>query len=215
MPSYNVSTQALQRLPSYIAYLKSDACAGLQDVSARRIATALGLSEIQVRKDLSSVSRSGGRPKLGFDRLELITDMEACLGFDIVDSAALVGAGRLGQALLHYEGFAHSSVKIVAAFDTNPDVIGTSVNDVVVYPAESLEDTIRRMGIHIGIITTPAASAQAICDSMVDSGILAIWNFAPTQLKVPNYILVRSENMAGSLTLLSHHLAQTLGQRNK
>ena len=106
-------------------------------------------------------------------------------------------------------------MKIVAAFDTNPDVIGTSVNDVVVYPAESLEDTIRRMGIHIGIITTPAASAQAICDSMVDSGILAIWNFAPTQLKVPNYILVRSENMAGSLTLLSHHLAQTLGQRNK
>ncbi|MEA4824310.1 MAG: redox-sensing transcriptional repressor Rex [Clostridiaceae bacterium] len=215
MPNYNVSTQALQRLPSYIAYLKSDACAGLQDVSARRIATALGLSEIQVRKDLSSVSRSGGKPKLGFDRRELIIDMESCLGFDIVDSAALVGAGRLGQALLHYEGFAHSCVKIAAAFDTNPAVIGASVNNVTIYPVDALEEIVRRMGIHIGIITTPASTAQEICDSMVNSGILAIWNFAPTTLKVPDYILVRSENMAGSLTLLSHHLAQALGQRNK
>ena len=214
MPNFNVSTQALQRLPSYIAYLKSDVCADLQDVSARRIATALGLSEIQVRKDLSAVSRSGGKPKLGFDRLELIADIEACLGFDIVDSAALVGAGRLGQALLHYEGFAHSSVKIAAAFDVDPAVCGSVINGVSVHPVETLEDTVRQMGIRIGIITAPAAAAQHICDAFVRAGILAVWNFAPTALSVPDHILVRSENMAGSLPLLSHHLAQTLGQRN-
>ena len=210
MSNSTVSTQALQRLPSYIAYLKSDACADLSDVSARRIATALDLGEAQVRKDLASVSHSGGRPRVGFDRLALISDMEAYLGFDIENSAALAGAGRLGQALLHYEGFAHSAVRITAAFDVDPAVCGTTVCGVPIYPIDQLEEVVRRMGIRIGIITAPAAAAQRICDAFVRAGILAVWNFAPIPLKVPERILVRSENMAGSLTLLSHHLAQSL-----
>lgn len=205
-----ISRQTLVRLPEYHAYLISPACEDMRYISAGRLAQALGKSEIQVRKDLAAVSSGGGRPKLGFDRTELIADIGRYLGLNSVDSAVLVGMGRLGTALIHYDGFKTCGVELTAAFDTDPAVIGTRVNGVYVADYAQLVPLVRRLKVRIGVITVPAAAAQAAADRLVEAGVLAIWNFAPVRLELPEEIIVRNEDMSCSLALLSHRLALKL-----
>lgn len=207
----SVSLQTLQRLPLYLEYLKSHADA--QNISARALADALSLGEIQVRKDLASVCDSG-RPKTGFDRAALVADIEAFLGVEDVNDAILVGAGRLGQALMGYEGFRRYGLSIVAAFDSDARAQGEH-NGRPVFPMEKLPGLVNRLGVRIGVITTPAANAQQVCDLMTANGILAIWNFAPTRLKAPDGVLIQNENMAASLALLRRHLQDALQEADR
>jgi redox-sensing transcriptional repressor len=179
------------------------------NISATTIAEALGLNDVQVRKDLSSIS-SGGRPKIGYITENLIFDIEQFLGYDDADSAVIIGAGNLGHALLSYEGFSEYGLDIVAAFDTDEDIVGKVINDKQVLSTEKLKDLCSRLKIKIGIITVPFFAAQDVCDALVESGVLAIWNFAPVHLNVPENVLVKNENMACSLAVLSKHLREKL-----
>ena len=199
-----ISVQALQRLPLYLQYLKTLPDAA--NISARALGAVLGFGEIQVRKDLASVS-DGGRPKVGYVVGELRHDIAVALGYDNVNDAVLVGAGRLGRALLSYEGFSDYGLNIVAAFDAKFDVCGRDESGKQVFPLEKLPDLCRRMKIEIGIITVPAAAAQSVCDLLCQSGIRAVWNFAPAHVTVPQGVLLKNENMAASLAVLSQHLA--------
>jgi redox-sensing transcriptional repressor len=142
--------------------------------------------------------------------MELLVNMEELLGYHNADEAVLVGAGSLAQAILAHEGFQNYGIKIVAAFDVNPDRIGTNINGTMVLTADKISNLCRRMQIHIGIITVPAGQAQVVCDQLVAGGVLAIWNFAPVHLSVPDHILVQDENLAASLAMLSNHLKQAL-----
>ena len=206
----SISRPALKRLPSYLQFLKALHHDGVQSVSAPIIARALHLNEVQVRKDLASVSTASGRPKTGFSTNDLIRDIAAFLGYDNVNQAVLVGAGHLGQALLSYQGFENYGIQIVAAFDSDPALIGTQVAGKTVLALDKLEDVCRRMKIRIGIITVPDAAAQEICNRLVEGDVCAIWNFAPVHLQVPQHVLVQNENMAESLALLSEHLANKI-----
>lgn len=205
----SVSRQTLQRLPDYLNCLKSLQQSGILTVSAKTVAETLGLGEIQVRKDLASVS-TGGKPKIGYVTKDLIKDLEDYLGYHDSHDAVLVGAGKLGRALLSYEGFKEYGLNIVAAFDTKGYEADNDDTSSIVLPISSLSDLCRRLQIRIGIITVPADCAQEICDTLVKSGVLAIWNFAPTHLHVPENILVKNENMASSLALLSQHLSKKM-----
>jgi redox-sensing transcriptional repressor len=182
----------------------------VETVSAPKIAELLHLNEVQVRKDFASVSLSKGKPKAGFSVSELITNMEKLLGYDNTEEAVLVGAGSLAHALLAYDDLKSYGIKIVAAFDNNAAYIGMEINGTKVLPAEKVSDLCRRMKVHIGIITVPAAQAQIVCDQLVAGGVLAIWNFAPVHLSVPDHILVQNENLAASLAVLSKHLKEQL-----
>lgn len=204
------SKQTLKRLPYYYNYLKALQNDGVQNISAPVIAKSLNLNEVQVRKDLATVSESGGRPKTGFEIEELIKGIEHCLGYDNINDAILVGSGKLGMALLSYTEFENYGIRIVAAFDSNNDIIGTEIHEKSIFPIEKLPDLCRRLNIHIGIITVPSQNAQSVCDLLVKNGILAIWNFAPVHLIVPDHILVQNENMAVSLALLSKHLQKRM-----
>lgn len=203
----SVPAQTLRRLPTYLRYLRSLPGNGKTHVSARAIASALNLGEIQVRKDLSAVSASG-RPRIGYSCRELEKDIEACLGVENISEAVLVGAGRLGNALLHYEGFSQYGLSIVAAFDENDSAVGELCNGKQVLPLAKLTDTCRRRNIRIGIIAVPVKSAQRAMDALADAGVLAVWNFAPTLLSVPEGVLVRNEDMAASLAMLSTALCR-------
>lgn len=203
-----ISQQTLKRLPYYLDYLNQLKKNGMTQIASPQIAEALGYSDIQVRKDLASVSRSPGRPKMGFMVSELIDDIEDFLGYKNTNDAILVGAGCLGRALLGYKGFQSYGLNIVAAFDCDKAKIGTEVNGKHIFSLDKLDDLCRRLNIHIGIITVPAENAQNVCNLLVSSGIKAVWNFAPTRLRVPEGILVQNENMAESLALLSQHLKQ-------
>ena len=205
-----ISRQALQRMPFYLQQLKQLRQQGADIATATTVANALRLNEVQVRKDFAAVSTRKGKPKMGFSISDLIENMERILGYRNVKDAILVGAGSLGTALLSYNSFRDYGVNIAAAFDVNPNVTGRRIAGKMVFPMERLEELCGRMQVHIGIITCPAAAAQEVCDRLVQAGILAVWNFAPTHLNVPENILVQNENMAASLAVLSRHLNDRL-----
>lgn len=201
-----ISTQTLRRLPVYLGYLRQLTA---RSVSATTIAGALNLSEIQVRKDLAAVTE-GGRPGVGYETRGLISDLEHYLGYDRMVAAVLVGAGNLGRAIMGYSGFAGCGLDIVSAFDRDPKLAGTTVGGKPVGPMEELKDVCRVSGARLGVITVPEASAQEACDALVDSGIKAIWNFAPAHLSAPEDVILQNENLVASLTVLSRRLAERL-----
>lgn len=211
MERKEISKAVLKRLPAYLSYLKGLSDAASPNISATALAAALGMGEVQVRKDLAMVS-NGGRPKVGYNRQALIDDIEQFLGYDNTTDAVMIGAGKLGQALLDYKGFAAYGLNILAAFDINPSVIGTESGKPIL-PMEELESFCRKNKVLMGIITVPAAHAQAVCDQLVGCGIKAIWNFANAHLEVPGNILVQYENMATSLAVLSMHLQAQIKEK--
>lgn len=204
MERKDVSKSVLKRLPVYLSYLRSLPENGTPYISATALANALGMGEVQVRKDLALVS-DGGRPKIGYFRESLIEDINQFLGYDNTTDAILIGAGKLGQALLGYGGFEAYGLNILAAFDAEP-IPAEKQEDKPILPMEELECFCRTNQILMGIITVPAQYAQQVCDRMIACGIKAIWNFAPVHLDVPDNILVQHENMATSLAVLSMHL---------
>lgn len=208
-----LSVQALQRLPNYYNYLKELQKSKVEYVAAPAIANAMALNEVQVRKDLAAVSHSPGKPRKGFVVESLVEDIGAYLGYHNSEDAILVGAGRLGRALLSYKGFEEHGVCIVAAFDANEELTRLPQDGKNIFAMEKLPAICRRMHVHMGIITVPATQAQSVCDLMVANGILAIWNFAPVHLRVPEGVLVQNENLAAQLAILSRHLCKNIENR--
>ncbi len=201
-----VPTPTLQRLPAYLQLLKRLQREGAETVSCNVIAQELNLNPVLVRKDLAAVSAMGGRPKIGYVLDNLIVDVEHYLGYAETRKTVLVGAGHLGSALFAYPGFTAYGIEVVAAFDQNPDLIGTTVNGKPILDTSELPSWCQKHEIELGIITVPVAAAQAVCDAMVAAGIRGIWNFAPTHLRAPADILIQYEDMAIPLALLSKHL---------
>jgi len=195
----------LRRLPLYYQYLKREMALGREFISCTSIAEGMGLTPIQVRKDLQ-VTGAVGKPKIGYHTGAVISSIEECLGYKNTKDALLVGAGNLGLALLGYEGFADYGLNIVAAFDNDPAKIGMEYRGKKILDIAKFSDLARRMNIQIGIITVPASQAVNICNLMIESGIKAIWNFAPVLLSVPEGIVIQNENMAASLSVLSQEL---------
>ena len=213
MEPKKISKSVLKRLPGYLSYLKSLPENGATHISATALANALGMGEVQVRKDLAMVS-DGGRPKIGYLRESLIEDIEQFLGYDNVTDAVLIGAGKLGQALMAYKGFDEYGLNIMAAFDRNPKMEQTDEGKPV-YNINKLTRFCRAHKVLMGIITVPAEGAQEVADLLITCGIKAIWNFAPTHLDVPSNILVQNENMATSLAVLSVHLQAQMKEEKK
>lgn len=211
MERKTISKSVLKRLPVYLAYLKSLPEGSATYISATALANALGMGEVQVRKDLAQVS-DGGRPKIGYFRESLIEDINQFLGYDNTTDAILVGAGKLGQALLGYSGFEAYGLNILAAFDVSPTKDKTEDGKPII-SMEELESFCRTNKILMGIITVPAAYAQDVCDKLIACGIKAVWNFAPVHLDVPENILVQNENMATSLAVLSMHLQAQIKEK--
>lgn len=204
MERKEISKSVLKRLPGYLSYLKSLPEGTATYISATALANALGMGEVQVRKDLAMVS-DGGRPKVGYLRERLVEDISQFLGYDNTTDAILIGAGKLGQALLGYIGFEAYGLNILAAFDVAPAADQTD-DGKPIYHIHELESFCCSHNVLMGIITVPAEHAQEVCDKLIAAGIKAIWNFAPTHLDVPANILVQNENMATSLAVLSMHL---------
>ena len=205
----NLSRQALKRLPVYMAYLKSLDDSEIEYISSAAVAEALDMNDVQVRKDLAAVCKSSGIPKKGFVVRDLIDGISEFLGYGSEKEAILVGAGNLGMALMSYRGFDNYGINIVAAFDTRAEL----VDNKKVFDISKLPGMCKKLNVKIGIITVPEDSAQQVCDMLVESGILGIWNFAPTHIKAPEEILVQNENMASSLALLSNHLRERIASK--
>ena len=197
----NISKSCLSRLPKYLRILKEKKQENFESISATIIANELNLNSIQVRKDLALVSSIEGKPGIGFNIDKLIIDLENFLGMNSVNDAILVGAGKLGQALLHYAGFTNN-LNIVRAFDNDKN----KCNKTKIYNIDEMSDFIKQNNIKIGIITVPKEYAQEVCDLLIESGIKAIWNFAPVNLKLPENIAIKNEDLSSSFLILLNDL---------
>ena len=199
----NITSQTLSRLPIYFNYLVSlPEQRKKGNISATAIAEALGLNDVQVRKDLASVS-NGGRPKVGYITSELISDIGKFLGFENHDRVVVAGMGNFGRAMLEYNGFAAYGFDIVCGFDCNKDRVGTSINGKPVRHIDELESFCKNNDIRIGIITVPETAAQEVCDRMAESGIKFILNFAAVHLNAPKGVAVHNENISLTLAMLA------------
>lgn len=202
-----VSDLTLKRLPLYLHYLKKLNNEGIESFSASQLAEELGVHHTQVRKDLA-VTGLRGVPKVGHRVTDAIKSIEKFLNWNNTTDAFLVGVGNLGSSLIGYAGIKKSGIQIVAAFDNDPAKIGKTTHEVEVLPLEKLPDLLNRMKVHIGIICTPADSAQEVADIMAENGILAIWNFAPANLQVPGEVIVENTDILTSLSILSRRLKE-------
>ena len=147
-----------------------------------------------------------GKPKAGYSILGLKRAIEEFLGINYENTAILIGAGRLGSALSQYPGLSQYGLRLVALFDTDPAKIGSILGAFTILPMESLQRVVRSFDVGIAIICVPGPAAQQVAARIVSLGIRAIWNFSPTQLTVPADVIVRNENIAIGLAILSHYL---------
>ena len=193
-----LSRATLGRLPQYLRCVRN---ADVEKISAAQISRELGLGEVQVRKDLASVC-TAGLPKVGYPVARLKRDMERALGVDTPMDAVIIGAGKLGAALMEYDGFLEYGMRIVAGFDRTPKEMPGLRHCAPVYSMQELEKFCRAHQVKTGILTVPAASAQSAADEMVAAGLTAILNFAPVSIKAPSYVTVHQENIALSLAYL-------------
>lgn len=203
MKNEYISQATLKRLPQYLRIIKDKKNEEIKNISSTEIANILRLNPIQVRKDLALVSRSDGKPGVGFNIQELIQDLEEVLNLNNITDAVIVGAGKLGQALLNYKGF-ENNLNILMAFDNDK----IKCDNKKIFFIDNMESLINKNNIQIGIITVPKENAQDVCDIMVNSGIKAIWNFAPINLKVPENIAVKNEDLSTSLVILLKKLKE-------
>ena len=202
MPDSRISMPSVRRFPSYLRILMQNREAGHKTISATQLAEELGLTPIQVRKDLASTGIEG-RPKVGFSIDELISSITHALGWDNLTEALIVGAGNLGSALAAYDGFSAYGLRIVAIFDKDPSKIGKRIGDLTVLPVDGINQYIKNNRVTIAVIAVPANQAQGTADMLVKCGIRGIWNFAPKNLKVPEDVVMQRTDLAASFAVLS------------
>jgi len=199
----------LKRLPKYLEALYRFKRAGLKMVSATKIAVFTDVHMTQVRKDLSYTGVVGV-PKVGHKIDSLITAIEDCLNWNDVSSCFLVGVGHLGKALMGFQELHNKGLRIIAAFDANPALAGTYYQGIQIHSMEKFTNLISRLHVHIGILTVPAEVAQEVADQMVANGVIAIWNFTPAKLNLPDDIIIENVDMSSSLAVLSRRVAERL-----
>jgi redox-sensing transcriptional repressor len=201
----DISEQTLRRIPLYHQILTDLEIRGEAYVSSKYLATFMQVDDTQVRKDVSVIGYRG-KPKSGYSVTGLKKAIADFLGINYQNTAILIGAGKLGSALVEYPGFAEYGMKIAAVFDSNPERIGSVIGEFTVLSTESCRRVVNSYDIGIAIITVPKLAAQSVADRIVDLGIKAIWNFAPARLTVPPDVVVRNENLAVGIALLSRYL---------
>ncbi|MDP9181737.1 MAG: redox-sensing transcriptional repressor Rex [Actinomycetota bacterium] len=192
----------IARLPVYLRALHALADEGFVTVSSEELAEAAGVNSAKLRKDLSHLGSYGTRG-VGYDVGHLVEHISSELGLQRPCSVVLVGVGNLGRALAGYGGFASRGLAIDALLDVDGTTIGQEIAGLTVRHLDELTEVVS--GASIGVIATPAAAAQEVCDRLVAAGVTSILNFAPTVLSVPVHVDLRKVDLSIELQILSFH----------
>jgi len=200
-----ISESTIHRLSLYYRVLSVLEKENFETVSSKELARREKLTPAQVRKDLSFFGSFGTRG-LGYPVDELKKRIANILGLDRVWNVALVGVGNIGSALVGYKEFQKQGFSIKMIFDNDQRKIGSNHKGIIVSDIQHLEEDLKKNKIDIVVIAVPATVAQYIVDDIVKSGIRAILNFAPINLKVPESVFLRNENMSVELEHLSFSL---------
>ena len=198
----DVPKAVINRLSLYLRELQRLVRSGKETTNSQELGSLLGFTDAQIRKDLAYFGQFG-YPGIGYRCDELVSAIQTILGTDQVWSVVMVGVGNLGRALLGYKGFTQQGFRIVAAFDTDEEKVGQSIDEVPVHPLDNLADVVSRDSIRLGIIAVPAAAAQNVADRLVAAGIEGIVNFAPVTINLPEKVSRVGVDLAIELEQLS------------
>lgn len=208
MKSPEIPRPTIERLPLYLRTLQQMKQGGVEVVSSEELANHLGLTSVQIRKDLAYFGEFGQRG-VGYQVAALWREILQILGADRVRQTALVGLGNLGRALSNFAGLKEYGVYVTAIFDSDQAKVGQDFNGIAVRPISEIETVVSTYGIKLAVLTVPAKAAQEVTDRLVRAGVKAIWNFAPVRLVVPAGVEVRQENLTVGLLALSYYLARS------
>ena len=198
------------RLPGYLRALGQLTAQDVQSVSSEELAHSAGVSSAKLRKDLSHLGSYGVRG-VGYDVAHLTYQISRALGLTHDWPVIIVGMGNLGRALASYGGFATKGFKVVALLDRDEGIVGDSVDELAIQPMEALTSLVVPGEACIGVIATPAASAQAVADLLVAAGVSSILNFAAMAIQVPEGVHMRKVDLSTELQILAFHEQQRVG----
>lgn len=202
----------IRRLPLYVRTLRGLQASEISNVSSDQLAELIGVTAAQIRRDLSYFGKFGKQGK-GYDTVHLEQAIAQILQLDRNWDVALAGFGSLGHAIANYRGFVPSSFHIAAIFDRNPEQIGQTVGGVPIESDQCISAAVQRLGIEIGIIAVPAANAQEVANALIDGGVHAILNYAPTIVKTPPTVQVREIDPIWVMQSMTYYLGDGRGKR--
>lgn len=202
-----ISKATIDRLPLYFRTLRLIQQEGTEIISSEELGRRIGVTPEQIRKDLASFGEFG-KKGVGYFVRELIRNIGEILGLHRNWNIAIVGVGHLGWALANYRNFASLGFNLAAVFDVDPAKVGQLIGGVEIFSLDRLEEVARERNIHIGVITVPAESAQAVADKLVAAGVRGIWNFAPIKLNVAENVRLVSEDLSVGLSSISYYLSR-------
>lgn len=202
-----ISPAVIRRLPKYYRYLGELIKMGVNKTSSRELSDMTGFSASQIRQDLNNFG-GFGQQGFGYDVENLRNEIARILGLDKKYKIIIIGAGNIGQAIANYTGFYEADYEVVALFDKNPKLIGMSMRNALIKDADELEGFLKEENIDIAVICTPKSVSQQVAEQLVQYGIRAIWNFAPKDLKMPDYVHVENVHLNESLFSLTYYYNQ-------
>lgn len=195
----------LRRLPWYLAYVRLLDNLHVETVSSTQISKELNVDASQIAKDLSFLNIKG-KTRIGYDVHSLVKELDNFLGFKKKHSAIVIGAGSLGAALMQDVGLTQYGLNIVAGFDVDSKVIGSSVCNIPIYNIEELAERQKQYNASIAILTVPVEHSQAAADIAITSGIKAIWNFTPFRIKAPANIVIANTSIYAHLAIIYNRM---------
>ena len=197
-----VSNAIIRRLPRYRRYLGYLQAKGIKKISSNELSEIIGYTASQIRQDFNTFGEFG-QQGYGYSVDYLYKEINKILGLDREYKTVIVGVGHLGQAITNYTYYYKIGFNIMGLFDANPDVVGTTINDVEVQDFATLEEFCKKEGVDIGIICVPRDAAQTVADSLVAGGVKGIWNFAPIDIEITKDVALESVHLSDSLHALS------------
>lgn len=203
--SKKISETVIRRLPVYYRYLEEESERGQVRISSKGLSEKTGFTASQIRQDLNNFG-GFGQQGYGYNVESLKDEIAKIIGINKIRKAVVIGSGSLGCAIAKYKGFKNSGLEVKSLFDTNEEKIGTSIEGVAIRDMSELKDFVTKNKIDVGIIATPAASAQDITDTLVELGVKGIWNFAPLDLEVPEDVILESVRLNDSLLTLFYYI---------
>ncbi len=206
-PSGKAPEPTLSRLSLYLRCLRQLAKDGAKTISSAQLGSHCGVVSAQIRKDLSYFGEFG-KPGTGYEVQQLLSRLTEIMQLDQEHRVAIIGAGNLGAALAGYAGFSDSPFRIVGIFDNNFNKIGRMLWDVEILDVHRLAEVNQHMRAGIGIIAVPAEAAQEVADRLVDAGVRAILNFAPSRIEVPPGVAVRHVDLTREIEVLCYHMGR-------
>ena len=205
----NISMAVIRRLPKYYRYINELIENDVSRISSYELSKLTGFTASQIRQDLNNFG-GFGQQGYGYNLEVLREELRKILGLEDEYKSIIIGAGNLGQAIANYRNFEVRGFKTVAIFEKNPKLIGLKIRDIEVLDIDAMEEFSKKHEVDIAIITTPKEQAQEVANRVMKSGIKAIWNFAPIDLKVDEDIIVESVDLNESLHTLSFLLKQNM-----